>query len=82
MLEISVTKIDNSNVYQFRAITEDPNTVAWYFYHDNKRIEMIGYAENKTFELKPSKKGNYKMKIFVKNKQGLIVSTTSPVIHI
>lgn len=81
-LEVSVKKVNNGKLHRFTAETEKNNTVAWYLYHNNKRIEAIKYSPEKIYEFIPSKKGNYKMTVFVRNKKGLITSTTSPIIKI
>src|SRR5699024_9987552 len=81
-LEVSVKKVDNSNVYQFEALTDKKNAVAWYLSYNNKNIDKTKYTPNKYYKLTSKEKGEYKVTVFVRNKEGHIVTATSPIIKI
>lgn len=81
-LEITVKKLENGKIYRFEALTDKENEIAWYLSYNNRRVDKTKYIKDMHYDLNPKEKGEYKVTVFSRNKEGLIVTTTSPVIKI
>lgn len=79
-LRIKVEGIDNQ--YRYTALTNDENVVAWYIYKNEKRIDAIGYSEQKYLDITFTERGAYKVKVFIKNKKEHKISKFSNIIMI
>ncbi|WP_234396889.1 Two component regulator three Y domain-containing protein [Bacillus massiliglaciei] len=65
----------------FHAETDSAsNQIAWYLYHDKKRIQMINYSLNKSFSAKLEQAGTYQAKAFTINEKNNKVSCVSKAI--
>ncbi|SHP75238.1 Uncharacterised protein [Mycobacteroides abscessus subsp. abscessus] len=63
---------------EFAIVTDsDSDKVAWYLYHDSKKIEEAKYSFNKRFNIDIKETGKYSLKVFAINVLGNKVSKYS-----
>jgi len=66
---VELKKVDNSTLEATVTAEGQELEYAYYIYKDNKLLEKIFYKPNTSLSYKVKEPGEYKVKIFVKNKQ-------------
>ncbi|QTN00772.1 Two component regulator three Y domain-containing protein [Sediminibacillus dalangtanensis] len=80
---IKFKKLVEGNIPQNTKVTfevetdGEDNKVAWYLYLDGKKIDVKNYTLDRTYEVMFAKKGQYKVRSFVINKEGFKISATT-----